>query len=254
MNDIADAIASAYTSLVATVGIKPPDQTAANTAGNELRILAQKGNGTAAGAAFTLTAGQAGATGTGGAFAITSGAGGSTSGGSGAVALDSGAVTSGTAGTVTVGGTNAATTVIGKSGGTTTINGTITQNGGLQIVTHKLNPANTSGEFCFICDRAYTVISISEIHNVVAGQACALAIRKCTSAGTALADATAGASCVELLASTIDMTATAAVTQAGSLSAVSGAISLASGDKIGIKMGNGTSLVGGHLTIVLRGA
>lgn len=120
------------------------------------------------------------------------------------------------------------------------------------IVTHKINPANASGEFCFVADRAYTVVGINEIHNVVAGQACALSVRKCTSAGTALADATAGATCVEILASTIDITATAGVTQAASLSAVAGAITLASGDKIGIKMGNGTSLVGGNLTIKLK--
>jgi len=118
------------------------------------------------------------------------------------------------------------------------------------IITAKINPANTSGEFIFVADRAYTVVSIKEIHNVVAGQACTMLVRKCTSGGTALADATAGATCVEFVTAGFDLTATAAVTQVGAL-AVS---TIAAGDKIGIKMGNGTSLVGGNVTIVLKAA
>lgn len=115
-------------------------------------------------------------------------------------------------------------------------------------ITHKLNPANTSGEFFFVADRAYTLISISEIHNVVAGQACVALIRKCTSAGTALADATAGATCVEFVTAGIDLTATAAVTQTATLAVTT----IAAGDKLAVKMGNGTSMVGGHITLKLQ--
>lgn len=120
------------------------------------------------------------------------------------------------------------------------------------MVTHKINPANTSGEFCFVADRAYTVVTIKEIHNVVAGQACVCSVRKITSAGTALADATLGATVIDILSADLDLTTTAAVTVTASLSAVAGAITLAAGDKIGIKMGNGSSLVGGNITIQLK--
>lgn len=121
------------------------------------------------------------------------------------------------------------------------------------IVTHKINPANTSGEFVFIADRAYTVVSIKEIHNVVAGQACACSVRKLTTAGKLASDAI-GTGVVDLLTADFDLTSAAGTTVSGSLSAVAGATTLAAGDRIGVKMGNGTSLVGGNITIVLKAA
>ncbi len=118
------------------------------------------------------------------------------------------------------------------------------------VITHKINPANVSGEFIFVADRAYTLVSIKEIHNIVAGQACVVKIRKCTAGGTALASDSAGATCVEFVTNGIDLTATAGVTQTATLAVTS----IAAGDKIGVLMGNGTSLVGGNLTIVLKAA
>lgn len=119
------------------------------------------------------------------------------------------------------------------------------------IINHKINPANTSGEFVFIADRAYTVVSIKEIHNVVAGQACACSVRKLTVAGKLASDAI-GTGVIDLLASDLDMTSTAATTVTATLTATTADRDLASGDRIGVKMGNGTSLVGGVLTIVLK--
>lgn len=119
------------------------------------------------------------------------------------------------------------------------------------VINHKLNPANTSGEFVFIADRAYTVVSIKEIHNVVAGQTCACSVRKLTTAGKLASDAI-GTGVIDLLASDLAMTSTAATTVTATLTATTADRDLASGDRIGIKMGNATSLVGGVVTIVLK--
>lgn len=121
------------------------------------------------------------------------------------------------------------------------------------IINHKINPANTSGEFAFIADRAYTVVSIKEIHNVVAGQACACSVRKLTTAGKLASDAI-GTGVIDLLAGDLDLTSAAATTVTATLTATTADRNLASGDRIGVKMGNGTSLVGGIITIVLKAA
>lgn len=69
-------------------------------------------NGT--GGAASLTGGVATGTGTGGAVTITSGASAGASGTAGAVAIDCGAAAGGTAGAITIGGTNAASITLGK--------------------------------------------------------------------------------------------------------------------------------------------
>lgn len=98
---------------------------AANNPGENLTCSGGYGNGTGAGGALALEGGAGGATGNGGAVNLTSGAGGATSGNSGNVTVDAGAVTSGTAGTISVGVTNASALTIGRSGVTTTVNGTL---------------------------------------------------------------------------------------------------------------------------------
>lgn len=92
------------------------------TAGNG----GNNGGGTpGVGGVLTLTAGQGGDTGAGGGISITSGAGGSTSGNSGAIAIDTGAVTSGTTGSITIGGTNASAVQVGHSAIATSVPGWI---------------------------------------------------------------------------------------------------------------------------------
>lgn len=98
---------------------------ASNNAGENLTVSGGYGNGTGAGGALTLDGGEGGATGNGGAVTLISGAGGATSGNSGSVSVDAGAVVSGTAGTISVGTTNATALTIGRSGVTTTVNGTL---------------------------------------------------------------------------------------------------------------------------------
>jgi hypothetical protein len=70
-------------------------------------------NGT--GGAAQVTGGLATGTGTGGAVTILGGASGGASGTAGSIAIDPGAATGGTAGTVTIGGTNACNVIIGST-------------------------------------------------------------------------------------------------------------------------------------------
>jgi len=110
----------------AASGIRSSAGAVAATPGVELDIIGGAGNTTGAGAAIVMTSGQGGATGPGGAMTLTTGAGGATSGNSGNMVLDTGAVTSGTAGTITIGGTNATALTLARTGVTTLVNGTLT--------------------------------------------------------------------------------------------------------------------------------
>lgn len=112
--------------------------------------------------------------------------------------------------------------------------------------------AATVSEFVFICDRAYTVVSIKEVHSVVSSSG-TCAVRKIT--GTHLAGAAVGSGVVELLSTTtgFDLTTTAGATVTGTLSSTSTDYDLASGDKIAFNIaGTMTGLVGGNVTIVLQ--
>ena len=125
------------------------------------------------------------------------------------------------------------------------------------IVDYKVNSsAGAKGEFAFTCDRAYTFIGASLVYNIVSSGAAYLSIRKLTAAGTALADASAGATCVELQAAPTtewDLTASAGTSRACTPSAVGGATSLASGDKIGFLYSAATTgLIGASVSIKLQ--
>ena len=84
-------------------------------AGGGVQLLGTIGDGAAAGGAIGATAGQGGLTGIGGSVTITTGAGGATSGNSGNMVFDTGAVTSGTTGTITIGGANASVVQLGRT-------------------------------------------------------------------------------------------------------------------------------------------
>lgn len=72
-------------------------------------------NGNANGGAASVVGGAGNGSGTGGAVAITGGASAGASGTAGSITIDPGAANSGTAGTVTIGGTNACNVIIGSS-------------------------------------------------------------------------------------------------------------------------------------------
>lgn len=127
-----------------------------------------------------------------------------------------------------------------------------------QKVVITANPAASGaarGDFIFTADRAYTVLSIKVNYQVVSSGAAYMSLRKITADGV-LANAAAGATCIELQSAPttdFDLTATAATTRTGTLSAVSGAITLAAGNKIGLLLSAATTgLVGCNVTITLQ--
>ena len=100
----------------------------------------------------------------------------------------------------------------------------------------------------FIADRQYRVIGITARWETAGGGGggAALQVRKVPS-GTAPASGTA------LLASTIDMTATANTNVAGSLSTTAGVLTLASGDAISLESsGTIAAVVGLTVAVTLR--
>lgn len=114
--------------------------------------------------------------------------------------------------------------------------------------------AATVSEFVFIADRAYTVVSIKEIHSVVSTSG-TCAVRKIT--GVHLAGAAVGTGVVELLSTTtgFDLSATvpAGTVTAGTLSATASDYNIATNDAIAINIqGTMTGLVGGNVTIILK--
>ena len=98
---------------------------ATNAAGGACNVVGGAGVGTGDGAAGTLAGGAAGATGDGGPVTVTSGAGGSSSGASGALTVNCGAVTSGTLGTLSLGTANTLAVDIGTTAKATTVKGTL---------------------------------------------------------------------------------------------------------------------------------
>jgi hypothetical protein len=100
----------------------------------------------------------------------------------------------------------------------------------------------------FIADRAYQVVSVSEVHSVAGTDAGAvtLAVNKCT--GTQAASAGAN-----ILTSTLNLKNTANTVASGTLSATAANSVLAAGNRIAFDItGTTTGLVGAVVTIVLR--
>lgn len=147
---------------------------------------------------------------------------------------------------------------IGKALSTTTTDGDT-----IKIL--KLAPANdrflvkasftaaSVDDWIFISDRAYTVVSIKEIHSVAGGSSAAVAIRKHTAAGTAAPGAAAGATVKELQTAVLDLTTTANISQTSTLTATLADRDLAAGDKIGSDLsGTLTGLAGCVVVIELK--
>ena len=104
--------------------------------------------------------------------------------------------------------------------------------------------ASSVDTWVFTADAAYTLVSVNENHSVVGSTSAAVAIRKVT-ANAVAPGASAGATCIELLNASIDLTATANTTQTATLSSTAGAVNIASGNKIGLDFsGTLTGLVG----------
>lgn len=118
-------------------------------------------------------------------------------------------------------------------------------------ITHKVVLTNNLGEYFFIADRAYTVVSIKEIHAVAATNPNVLKVRKCLAAGTELPGAAAGANCVEFITAGFDTQAAAATAQSGTLAVTT----IAAGDKLAVLQGaDVTGLVGEHISLKLQAA
>lgn len=132
-SDSALAIAGLGAAQGGTVTVTGGASTTATNAGGAVSMTGGTGGATSNGGAASVAGGVAGATGAGGAASLVGGAGGATSGPGGAVTVTSGAGTngdansgavtidsgakhgSGTAGTMTIGGTNATTINIGNA-------------------------------------------------------------------------------------------------------------------------------------------
>ena len=153
-------------------------------------------------------------------------------------------------------------TVAGKRIGKA-LNATTTDGDAIKIL--KLAPGNdrvlvkasftaaSVDDWIFIADRAYTVVSVKEIHSVVGSTSAAVAIRKVTAAGTAAPGAAAGATVKELLTAAFDLTATVNVSQSATLTATTADRDLAVGDKIGSDLsGTLTGLAGCVVVIELK--
>lgn len=123
----------------------------------------------------------------------------------------------------------------------------VEQPSAIQIVniTRVVNALDVS-QGIFIADRAYEVLSIKAVWGVAGGLAAVLNVEKLT--GT-----TAPGSGTALLASDIDLTATANTVVTGTLTSTGADLLLASGNRIGLKLGGTlTGLVGCCLSIVLK--
>jgi hypothetical protein len=120
------------------------------------------------------------------------------------------------------------------------------------VVRHVIAAASVD-DWLFVADRAYTVVSIKEVHSVAGndGGAVTLDLRKVTA--VAAPGAAAGATVKELLATALDLKSTANTTVTGTLSATAADLSLAAGDKIGANfVGTLTTLAGGVVVIELK--
>jgi hypothetical protein len=122
-----------------------------------------------------------------------------------------------------------------------------------RVMLRKEFNANSVDDWVFIADRAYTVVSIKEVHSVAGNDASAvtLDVRKVTDASAP--GAAASSTVKELLSSALNLKSTANTVVTGSLTATAADLDLAAGDKIGLNFaGTLTSLAGGLLVIELK--
>lgn len=98
----------------------------------------------------------------------------------------------------------------------------------------------------FAATAAYQVVSVSAVWGVAGGAAAVLNIEK-------LSGTTAPGSGTALLTAAFDLTTTANTVGAGTLTATAADLLLASGDRLGCKLGGVlTGLVGCSVTVVLK--
>ena len=100
-----------------------------------------------------------------------------------------------------------------------------------------------------ILPRAVQLVGAQFVAGVVAGQACAVQIEKCTGttapgSGTALLTNNTNAG--------FDATATANTVQTGTLTATTASLQFAAGDRCSMKWGTATSCVGAVITLVFQ--
>ncbi len=233
--------AAAQGGAVATVG--GASSTTGN-AGGAVTSVGGAGGATGAGGAVSLTGGAAGATsGTGGAVALVGGAS-PTSGNGGAVTITGGAATtSGVGGVVTVtagasaGGTNngGSVNLVPTAAVSTGIPGTVQFNGNAALVCPTFYtlgaPAAATDTVFFVANRAYYVVSASEVHAVAAGGASVIQVTKDTStnapgAGTDLLTNNTNTG--------FDLNGTANTVQTGTLTATVATKTLAAGDRLAV--------------------
>jgi len=120
------------------------------------------------------------------------------------------------------------------------------------LISHSISAASVD-DWVFIADRAYTVVSIKEVHGAEGTDAGAAtgAVRKVTA--VAAPGAAAGATVKEFLTTAFDLKSTANTTVTGTLTATAADLNLAAGDKIGVNfVGVLTGLDGGVIVIELK--
>src|ERR1051326_4354140 len=101
--------------------------------------------GNASGGATSIVAGTGNGTGTGGATSITSGPSGGASGTAGNLSIDTGSAAGGTAGTITIGGTNSGGLTLGRTGVATTLGDTVSCADGTVVSTTTGNGTKMAG-------------------------------------------------------------------------------------------------------------
>lgn len=120
------------------------------------------------------------------------------------------------------------------------------------MVRHGFN-ASSVDDWAFIADRAYTVVSVKEVHSVAGndGGTVQLMVRKVTDASAP--GAAAGTTVKEFLSGALNLKSTANTVVTGSLTATGADLNLAAGDKIGCDfIGVLTTLAGGVVIIELK--
>jgi hypothetical protein len=140
----------------------------------------------------------------------------------------------------TVGGTFAVTTADAL-----TVGGTIVPQA-ISVSLGNLGASSASGDAVFIANRAYQVTAVRAVWSHVGGSSAAATVEKLT--GT-----TAPGAGTAILQSAFDLTSTANTVGTGTLSATTGNLQLAAGDRLGVKLsGTLTALTGLNITIHLK--
>lgn len=97
--------------------------------------------------------------------------------------------------------------------------------------------------------RAMQLVGVTLAYGVVAGQACAVQIEKCT---TTTAPGSGTALLTNNTNSGFDATATANTPQTGTLTGTTASLQFAAGDRLSMKWGTSTSCVGAVLTFLFK--